>query len=269
MGALRIEETFKRINDEGRAAFIPYVTAGDPDIETTFDLVIALEEAGGDLIELGIPFSDPVADGPVIQAAAQRALGSGTSLTKVLELVKKVRTKSQVPIVFLAYFNTIYQFGLEAFAKEAALAGVDGVVLADMPLEEAEAVQRVLDNAGLATILLAAPTTSTERLVRIAELARGFIYCVALKGVTGQRETVSTDGLELVQRLKEVTDKPLAVGFGLSTAEQIAMMGKQANGVIVGSAIVKTVEQLGKDKEKLIEAIKIQIKQLKAGLKIS
>ncbi|MBM7865449.1 tryptophan synthase subunit alpha [Heliobacterium gestii] len=240
-GTERLAATFAALKGEGKRAFIAYVTAGDPDLETTRELVLTLERKGASIIELGVPFSDPVADGPVIQEAAGRALAAGTTLPKVLETVRQLRRETSIPIVLLTYYNPVLRFGLSRFAREAAACGVDGVIVADLPAEEGDGLRQPLDESGLALIPLAAPTSTPERIRLIAEKARGFIYCVSLLGVTGMRADLPPDAAALLERVRAMTDVPLALGFGISTAEHAAIVAPQCDGVIVGSAIVKLI----------------------------
>ena len=239
----RIDRAFGRLAREGRTAFIAYITAGDPDLATTAKLVPALEEAGVDIIELGIPFSDPLADGPVIQAASHRSLLKGTTLAKVFTLVERLRRKTAVPIVFMTYYNPVLAYGIAKFMKRCRAAGVDGVIIPDLPYEEAREVLALGRRERIATIFLAAPTSTRERLGRIAWHSTGFIYYVSLTGVTGARKTLPQDVVSHVRLLKRLSDKPVAVGFGISNAEQARAMAKVADGVIVGSAIVKIAGQ--------------------------
>ena len=233
----------KRITDafaRGKA-FIPFITCGDPSLKVTEELVYAMEEAGADLIELGIPFSDPTAEGPVIQAANIRALSGGVTTDKVFEMVEKIRKKTSVPMVFMTYANVVFSYGTEKFCRRAAETGMDGLILPDVPFEEKEEFASVCRRYGLDLISLIAPT-SHERIARIAKEAEGFVYCVSSLGVTGVRQEITTDVGEMAQK-----DIPCAVGFGISTPEQAEKMASQADGVIVGSAIVKLCETYGEN----------------------
>ncbi|HYH01367.1 MAG TPA: tryptophan synthase subunit alpha [Terriglobales bacterium] len=231
-----------------RPGLVAYVTCGDPDISTTKDVVLAAAQAGADVIELGVPFSDPVADGPVIQAASQRALDGGTQLNDVLRLAREVREQSDVGLIVFSYLNPIVRFGLARFCAAAADAGVDGALVTDLPIEEAGEYIEQMRARSLATVFLAAPTSPDERLKRIAEMSSGFVYAVSRTGVTGARNDISEDARELVGRIRRYTKLPVAVGFGVSTAEQFATVGDFADAVVVGSAIVKTVESAGKER---------------------
>ncbi|MGO8795323.1 MAG: tryptophan synthase subunit alpha [Candidatus Sulfotelmatobacter sp.] len=227
-----------------KPALVVYVTCGDPDLATTRDVVLVAIEAGADVIELGVPFSDPVADGPVIQRASERALKHGTSLGQVLMLAAEVRQQAQsTGLVIFSYLNPILRMGMQKFCMVARHAGIDGVLLTDLPVEEAGEYLHTMQANDLAPIFLAAPTSPDERLKRIAQASRGFVYAVSRTGVTGARQQLATDAQKLVQRLRRVTKLPVAVGFGISNAEQFAEVGKFADAVVVGSAIVETIER--------------------------
>ncbi|HEX4164657.1 MAG TPA: tryptophan synthase subunit alpha [Bryobacteraceae bacterium] len=238
----RISGLFQSCRAQGRAAFVAYITAGDPSLEQTPELVQALERGGADLIELGVPFSDPIADGPVIQRASERALRAGGSLPRLLETVRAIRQRSQVPLLLFSYLNPLLRYGFERLAKEASAAGVDGVLLTDLSVEEAAEPVRQLRRAGLDTVFLAAPTSSERRLKLVSEHASGFVYLVSRTGVTGEQQTVSESVQPLVERMRQLTELPLAVGFGVSTAEQVRQVAKVADAVVVGSALVKLIE---------------------------
>ena len=227
-------------------AFIPFLTCGDPDLETTEVLVKAMAEAGADLIELGIPFSDPTAEGPVIQAANLRALKAGTTTDKVFELVRKLRETVSLPMVFMTYANVVFSYGSEKFLSKAAEVGIQGLILPDVPFEEKAEFEPLCAKYGLELISMIAPT-SHERIRSIAAEAKGFVYCVSSLGVTGVRSNITTDIGAMVKLVKETQDIPAAVGFGISTPEQAKEMAQKADGVIVGSAIVKLIAANGKD----------------------
>ena len=237
----RITEAFEK----GKA-FIPFITCGDPSLEVTEQLVYAMEEAGADLIELGIPFSDPTAEGPVIQGANVRALSGGVTTDKVFDMVVKIRKNSSVPMVFMTYANVVFSYGTERFIKTAAEIGMDGLILPDVPYEEKEEFDIVCKKYGIDLISLIAPT-SHERVAQIAKDAEGFVYCVSSLGVTGTRTNITTDIGAMVKLVKQAKDIPCAVGFGISTPEQAKKMAAQSDGAIVGSAIVKLCAQYGKD----------------------
>lgn len=251
----RIEKKFRELNDKGRTALVTYVTAGDPSIEMTPDIVLKLEESGADIIELGVPFSDPMADGPVIQLASERALKSGTTLTSVLESVKSIRRHSDIPIILFGYYNPFLTYGLEKFASDAARAGADGVLVVDLPPEEASEFKVHTDNEGLNLIFLLAPTSTHERVNLIAEHASGFVYLVSVTGVTGVRTQVDGSLDSLCSEIKQTTRLPVGVGFGISSPEQVESISGFADAVIVGSAIVRLIEKHGQDKDALLERL--------------
>lgn len=227
-------------------AFIPFVTCGDPSLEVTEQLVYAMADAGADLIELGIPFSDPTAEGPVIQAANVRALAGGVTTDKIFEMVRRIRQKTGIPMVFMTYANVVFSYGSERFLKTAAETGMDGLILPDLPYEEKEEFDPLCKQYGLDLVSLIAPT-SHERIQQIAKDASGFVYCVSSLGVTGVRSNITTDVGAMVQLVKQAQDIPCAVGFGISTPEQAAKMAAVSDGAIVGSAIVKLCAQYGAD----------------------
>ena len=235
----RINRIFKILKETGKKAFIPYVMAGDPDLDKTMERVLMLEECGADIVELGVPFSDPVADGPTIQRAAERALRSGVSLRKMLAFMKELRLRSQMPVIFMTYYNPIFKYGEEAFISDAADAGVDGFIIPDLPPEEAVSLIKICRSKGLATIFLVAPTSTEERMKRIAAASQGFIYYVSMTGITGTKLTLEEHFRNHIGRLKKVSGKPVAVGFGISTPDDARNIAAEADGVIVGSAIVK------------------------------
>ncbi len=227
-------------------AFIPFITCGDPDLETTAKLVRAAAENGADLIELGIPFSDPTAEGPVIQEANERALKAGTTTDRIFELVRDLRTDVKIPMVFMTYANVVFSYGTERFLANCVEAGIQGLILPDVPFEEKAEFDPACREYGLELVSLIAPT-SEERIGRIAKEASGFVYCVSSLGVTGVRSNITTDIGAMVQRVKREKNIPCAVGFGISTPEQAAAMAAQADGVIVGSAIMKLIARYGRD----------------------
>lgn len=246
---MRLTAAFTAARAAGRCALVPFVTAGDPSLAATRDIVCALAAAGADVVELGIPFSDPVADGPVIQRSSERALARGTRLADVLELAREIRRQSPVPLLLFGYFNPILRYGLERFAADAAAAGADGALVTDLIPEEAADYRRALAARGLATVFLAAPTSPDERLAAIAAASTGFIYAVSRTGVTGARDQVPAAARELVARVRRVARQPIALGFGLGTAAQVAEVGAFADGAVVGTALVaalhRAVEQGG------------------------
>ena len=227
-----------------KPALVVYVTCGDPDLETTHEIVLAAIDAGADVIELGVPFSDPVADGPVIQRASERALKHGTCLAQVLTLAAEIRQQAQsTGLIVFSYLNPILRMGLEKFSKVARAAGLDGALVTDLPVEEAGEYLRAMKEHDLSPVFLAAPTSPDERLRRIAAVSQGFVYAVSRTGVTGQRQQLAEDARKLVKRLRRVTKLPIAVGFGISTADQFAEVGEFADAIVVGSAIVETIER--------------------------
>ena len=240
----RIRETFASLKRGGRGGFIPFITAGDPDIATTELLLIELAAAGADIIELGVPFSDPVADGEVIQRASERALRNGVTLRDALACAARAKQRIDVPIVLFSYFNPLLKFGEQKLAKEAKQAGVDGVLVTDLIPEEAQSWTETLVQFDLDPIFLVAPTTSDERLARIAQQASGFIYAVSRAGVTGARDEMSRDAEALVKRVRPVSALPVAVGFGISKAEQVREVWRFADAAVIGSAIVREIERL-------------------------
>lgn len=243
MSLTRIDTTFVKLKKAGRKALIPYIMAGDPDLAATELLVPALAKAGADIIELGVPFSDPLADGPTIQRAAERALRHHVSLADVVALVKRLRASGcEVPIVLMTYYNPVLKYGEERFAKDAAAAGVDGVIIPDLPPEEAGVWKPAAHKNDLDTIFLLAPTSTPERVAKVSAASEGFIYYVSLTGVTGARKALSEGLAASVKKIKKATDKPVCVGFGVSTPEQAAQVAAFADGVIVGSALVNVIE---------------------------
>lgn len=238
----RISNLFAKHKAQGTTAFIAYLTAGDPSLSLTAELVLALERGGADLIELGVPFSDPIADGPVIQRASERALRAGATLHKLLETVHDIRRKSQIPLLLFSYLNPLLRYGLDNLARDAAAAGIDGVLMTDLSVEEAAEPVARWRSQSLDTVFLAAPTSSERRLRLVAEHSSGFIYLVSRTGVTGEQTSVAASTAPLAARMRQLTDLPVAIGFGVSTPAQVAEVAKLADGVVVGSAIVKFIE---------------------------
>jgi tryptophan synthase alpha chain len=241
--ARRIVRRFRELADASELGVVAYITAGDPSLAATEKIVLAAADAGADVIELGVPFSDPVADGPTIQRASERALRSGTTLAGVIRLVEKIRAHSDVPLVLFTYFNPILQMGLERFAKAAALAGVDGVLATDLTPEEAEEYRTTLQAHGLDTIFLAAPTSTDARLCQIAHASSGFLYLISRAGVTGAREALPPDLPALVRRTRKFTSLPISVGFGISLPTHVTVLGGIADAAVVGSALVSEIEK--------------------------
>lgn len=242
-------------------AFIPFLTCGDPDLETTEQLIPAMAAAGADLIELGIPFSDPTAEGPVIQDANLRALSGGVTTDKIFDMVRRVRPLVSIPLVFMTYANVIYSYGADRFLKTAAEIGISGIIVPDVPFEEKQEFDPICKKYGIAQISMIAPT-SHDRIRAIAEQADGFLYCVSSLGVTGTRNNITTDIGAMVRLVKEVKDIPCAVGFGISTPEQAESMSRQADGAIVGSAIVKLIAKYGRDS---VQPVAEYVKSMKDG----
>jgi tryptophan synthase alpha chain len=255
----RITDTFKK----NKKVFIPFVTAGDPDLETTEKLIYAMEEAGAGIIELGIPFSDPVAEGPVIQEADNRALKAGFKIDKLFEMLKKVRANTQVPLVFLTYVNPIFTYGRDKFFKNCKETMIDGVIVPDMPFEEKDTLKGDAAKYGIELISLIAPT-SHDRVQMIAKEAQGYIYLVSSMGVTGVREKITTNLGEIVEKIREVTDRPIAVGFGIAEPQQAAEMAALSDGAIVGSAIVKIIAKEGRN---AVEPVKEYVKKMADAVK--
>ncbi len=258
----RINEKFNELKSKKRGGFVPFIVAGDPNLETTKDLILLLASSGASVIELGVPFSDPVADGVTIQAAAERALLKPISVAYILQIVQDVREIGcETPIILFSYFNPILQFGLEKFVDEAVKSGVDGILITDLVPEEAEEFRVLLTASNLSLIMLAAPTSSDERLKKICEKASGFVYAVSRAGVTGARDATSGDAQMLVERLRKYTDLPIAVGFGISTAAQITETWKYADAAVVGSAIVAEIGRVG-DSPELVGTIQKFVENL-------
>ena len=249
----RIDTRFHELRDTGHTAFIAYITAGDPSLEVTGELVPALERAGTDIVELGIPFSDPLADGPVNQAAAERALKHHVSLADILRFMTGLRKETPIPIVFFTYFNPIFAYGIEKFAQDAASAGVDGALVVDLPPEESTEYKAAMDAAGLSTVYLVAPTSTRQRIQLIAERGTGFVYYVSRTGVTGVRESVEESVKPMVADIRTFTDKPIGVGFGISKPEHVREVAQYADGVVVGSGIVRLIGELQASPEMVSE----------------
>jgi tryptophan synthase alpha chain len=262
----RIEEKFKELHKKKERALVTYIMAGDPSLQDTERLILELERSGADLIELGIPFSDPLADGPTIQKAANRALANNVSLKDAIDLVKRVRRVSRIPLIFMSYYNPIFKYGEERFVRDAVNAGVDGVIVPDLPPEEAKGLIRCARDKGLDTVFLLAPTSDEDRIKMVCRESRGFIYYVSLTGVTGAREGLSKDIKGMVKKIVSRTKTPITVGFGISKAEQAKEVSSFADGVIVGSAIVKVIEEnIGK--KAMHKKVHDFVKGLKDGMR--
>jgi tryptophan synthase alpha chain len=262
----RIVERFARLKREGKKGFIVYIGAGDPNLEATRQLGLTFDKAGVDVLELGVPFSDPLADGLVNQLAAQRGLESGTTPKKVLDTVDAIRKESQIPVVLYIYFNLIYKVGMERFIADAAHAGVDGLLVLDLPPEESENYETLMRKAGLCNIYLVAPTTPDDRIELIVKRGAGFIYYISREGVTGMQQTVSQTIASMTAKIRAHTDLPIAIGFGISNPEQARTVAQHAEAIVVGSAVVNQIAQHGKDKE-LIPRIGEFVKTLVSAVK--
>jgi len=239
----RISKRFAELSASGELGIVAYITAGDPSFDATLQFVLALAEAGADIIELGIPFSDPLADGPVIQRASERALKAGATLARVLDLVCRIRGSSEIPIVLFGYYNPIFQMGLEKFAAAASSAGADGVLVTDLTPEESDDYRRILSAHHLDTIFLAAPTSTDERLEKIAACSSGFLYLISRTGVTGEKDALPEDLPALLRRARRATQLPIAVGFGISQPGHVSVLGGLADAAVVGSALVSEIEK--------------------------
>ena len=261
-----ITARFNDLKKRGQKGLVAYLTAGDPSPARTASLVLALERGGADVIELGVPFSDPIADGPVIQRASERALAAGMTLPRTLEVAAEIRKQSDIPIVLFTYLNPVLRYGFEALAQAAKNSGVDGVLLIDLSVEEADRHLGALREQKLDTVFLAAPTSSDRRLELVAKYSSGFVYLVSRAGVTGERDTLSAQARPLVERMRKLTALPLALGFGISTPQQAAETAQLADAVVVGSAFVRLIEQHGKggDLEERLEAF---TRSLKDGMR--
>ena len=262
----RIDTTFSRLKAKGQAAFIPYVSAGDPTLTATRRLILTLEENGADVVELGVPFSDPLADGIVNQKAAQRALAAGATVRGVLDLVRDVRTESGIPIVLFTYLNPVYAYGFDLFQRDAAAAGVDGVLILDLPPDEASQNAELAEAGEIRHIRLIAPTTPADRVGEIARQSEGFIYYVSREGVTGAQTALSDSIGARVQAIGRATETPVAVGFGISTPEQAAEVAAAADGVVVGSAIVRKIEEFG-DSPRLTQEVADFVRPIAEAIK--
>ena len=239
----RIEKKFQELAAVKRKAFIPYITAGDPDLKTTTDLILAMEHAGADIIEVGVPFSDPIADGPVIQRATERALASRTTLRDILRMGTDIRKKSQVPMLIMSYYNPLLHYGLDKLAHDVAAAGFDGILATDLTVEESAVFVETMTKAGLNTVFLVAPTSSPDRIRRIAQTSTGFLYAVSRTGVTGEQQELPTELKDFLRLLRKHTNVPIVVGFGISRPEHLQAVWQEADGAAVGSAVVRQIEE--------------------------
>ncbi len=261
----RIAERFAALGERGRAALIPFLTAGDPDLDTTYELALAVEAGGADLLEIGVPFSDPMADGPTLQRAYERALRAGTTLPGVLELVGRIRERSDLPIVLFGYYNPFLRYGLTQFGRDARAAGVDGILCVDLPPEEAGELKAVTDASGLDLVFLLAPTSGPDRIRKVTAVSRGFVYVVSVTGVTGARAHLPEAVPGLVERVKARTALPVAVGFGISVPAQAAWVASFADGAVVGSALADLIERHA-DRPSRAARVEQFIRELKAAM---
>lgn len=260
----RIRSAFERLTRERRTGLVPYITAGDPSLPMTLNVLQALADAGADVIEVGVPFSDPLADGPVIQRASERALASGATLAGTLDLVARARRRIDTPIVLFSYANPIWRMGVTVFARAAADAGVDGVLVLDVPIDEADELRTPVRQAGLDMIFLVAPTSTDRRIRRVQEEGSGFLYAISRLGVTGARSALAAGVEELVARIRGQGTLPIAVGFGISTAEHVRQVGRYADAAVVGSALVDVIARAG-DTSDLVPRVTDYVRALKAG----
>lgn len=245
----RIDTLFKKLTEKKQKGFIAYITAGDPDIQFTESVIYKLDKCGVDLLEIGVPFSDPLADGPVIQEASDRALIHHTNLDQIFALIRKVRQNTQIPLILFTYLNPLYQFGIEKFAQCARETGVDGALVLDLPVEESAQYRQLMKKQGLDTIFIIAPTTDKNRIKMVAEMSSGFIYYVSHTGVTGETSSIASELADNVRMIKSMTDKPVAVGFGISNPEHVKTISRCGDAVVVGSAIVRRVKEYQHEKD--------------------
>jgi tryptophan synthase alpha chain len=250
---MRIKSKFNELNEKKKAALITYITAGDPSLNDTKDIILELQSSGADIIELGIPFSDPMADGPAIQLASERAIKSGATLTKILRLVKEIRKQTQIPIILFGYYNPFFIYGLDKFCIDAKKAGVDGVLVVDLPPEESSEFKKFLDKQNLDLVFLLAPTSTSERIKLVSKNGSGFIYLVSVTGVTGQRPNMNYSLQPLISEIRKYSDLPVGVGFGVSSDRQAREISGFSDAVIVGSALVKIIEKNGYNKDAVLK----------------
>jgi tryptophan synthase alpha chain len=260
----RISRRFAKLRDSGELGIVAYITAGDPSLDATLRFVVALADAGADVIELGVPFSDPLADGPTIQRASERALKAGTTVASVVDLVRRIRQSSQVPLVLFGYYNPVFQLGVEKFATAASSAGADGVLITDLTPEESEDYRRIMAAHQLDTVFLGAPTSTDERLTKIAAVSSGFLYLISRTGVTGAKDALPDDLPTLVRRARAITKLPIAVGFGISLPGHVSLLGGLADAAVVGSALVSEIEQ-AKSVDAAAHALAERVRSLKAA----
>lgn len=252
----RINRIFKRLQTEGKKAFIPYIMAGDPSLEKTIERVLLLEKCGADIIELGVPFTDPLADGPTIQRAAERALSRGVTLKKVIGLVKDIRQRSEIPLILMTYYNPVFKYREEQFVNDAVSAGADGVIIPDLPPDEAGEILRYSKKAGLCIIFLLAPTSTPERIKKVAKASTGFIYYVPMTGITGSEIRHYSPISDAIKCIRDVSPKPVCIGFGVSGPDDARKLSGLADGVIVGSAIIRHFHEQAEDAERFIKSLR-------------
>ncbi len=252
----KINTTFKELRSRGKKAFIPYIMAGDPSLKTTQELILLLEEWGADIIELGVPFTDPLADGPTIQRAAERALTKKVTLKKVIKTVGNVRNKTDIPIVLMTYLNPVFKYGIDEFINDSTKAGVDGVIIPDLPPDEEKEFIGDSKKGGIDTIFLLAPTSTDERIKLVAKVSSGFIYYVSITGITGSKILFNKNLKNMIKKIRGFSDKPVAVGFGVKTPEEAREASRLADGVVVGTSIVKIVSERGTNIEKYIKSLR-------------
>ena len=256
----RIEKTFRRLKKERKKAFIPYIMAGDPSLDVTKEIVLLFEECGADIVELGVPFSDPMADGPTIQRASERALKNGVTLKKVISQVEDIRQTTQIPIVLMTYYNPIFKYGIENFIRDSAKAGVDGVIIPDLPPDEAGDFINLSKSTALDTIFLLAPTSTDERVKKVTKASSGFVYYVSITGITGSALLLDGSMETLISNIRKYTNKPIAVGFGVSAPDEASAVARLSDGVIVGSAIVKRLHDSPDELKSYLMSIREAIK---------
>jgi tryptophan synthase alpha chain len=264
----RISTTFDRLRAEKRTGLVTYVTAGDPDLKRSSQILLALDRAGADVLEVGVPFSEPLADGPVIQRAIERALAAGTTTSRVLDMIQELRGNMQAPIVLFTYANPVLRIGIERFGERAKAAGVDGVLVLDLPIEEADGFRQSMHARGIDTIFLLSPTTTVERMRRAAQLGRGFLYGISRLGVTGTRDTIADGAKELADRIRRETSLPIALGFGISRPEHVAQVGQWADAAVVGSGLGGMIAEAATGPH-LIEKVESYVRWLKGARNVT
>lgn len=260
----RIDLKFNELKKNNKKAFITFITAGYPDLNTCEELVISMEESGADIIELGIPYSDPLADGVIIQESSLKALENGAKISKIMDMVKKIRLRTQVPLVYMLYYNSIFKYGMEKFLSEAKEAGIDGIIIPDLPIEERKDIIKMTKKYDIALVPLVAPT-SKDRIEKITKDAEGFVYCVSTTGVTGVRDSLGTDIAEYMKIVSSYTDKPKAIGFGISNGEMAKKLKPYCDGIIIGSAVIKQIMN-SKNKEEALENVRSFTQSIRKSL---